>query len=58
MVLAMFVALAVTAGIASAGVASLADGVSVLINASSHWDPHESPISSLRSHSAHKYGDA
>jgi hypothetical protein len=46
-ILAAFVALAVTAGIASAGIASLADGAAVLINASSHSDPHDNTTSSL-----------
>lgn len=34
--LAAFLAIAVTAGIASAGIASLANGAAILINASSH----------------------
>ena len=37
----VFVALAVTAGIASAGIASLDKGAAVLINASSHSDPND-----------------
>jgi hypothetical protein len=41
MVLAAFVALTLTAGIASAGIASLADGAAVLINASSHSGPQD-----------------
>jgi hypothetical protein len=39
-ILATFVAMAVTAGIASAGITSLASGAAVLINASSHSDLH------------------
>jgi hypothetical protein len=42
MVLAVIVGLAVTAGIASAGIASLASGAAVLINATSHSGPHDS----------------
>jgi hypothetical protein len=40
-ILAVVVALAVTAGIASAGIASLASGAAVLINATSHSGPHD-----------------
>jgi hypothetical protein len=40
MILAVIVALAVFAGIASAGIASLASGAAVLINATSHSGPH------------------
>jgi hypothetical protein len=47
MVLAAFVAIAVTAGIASAGIASLADGVAVLINASSYSNPHDNTNNGL-----------
>jgi hypothetical protein len=47
MVLAAFVAATLTAGIASAGIASLADGAAVLINASSHSDPHDNATNSL-----------
>ena len=49
MVLAAFVALAVTAGIASAGIASLADGVTALINASGHSDLHDDTVNSFGS---------
>jgi hypothetical protein len=41
MILAVGVALAVTAGIASAGIASLASGAAILINATSHSGPHD-----------------
>ena len=41
MILAAFVALAVTAGVASAGIASLANGATVLINAVGHSDVQE-----------------
>jgi hypothetical protein len=41
MILAVVVALAVTAGIASAGIASLASGAAILINATSHSGPHD-----------------
>jgi hypothetical protein len=58
MVLAVFVALAVTAGIASAGIASLASGVSVLINASSHSAWHDNTINSLSGPSVGNDGDA
>jgi hypothetical protein len=63
MILAVFVAVAMTAGIASAGIASagiasLADGVSVLINASSHSDPHDNTINSPSGRNAGNYGDA
>ena len=47
MMLAVFVAVAVTAGIASAGIASLADAATVLINATSHSDPHANIANSL-----------
>jgi hypothetical protein len=40
-ILAVLVALAVTAGIASAGIASLASGAAVLINATSHSGSHD-----------------
>jgi hypothetical protein len=39
MIIAAFVAVAATAGIASVGIASLANGAAILINASSHLDP-------------------
>ncbi|HEY4172556.1 MAG TPA: hypothetical protein VGM42_05965 [Rhodopila sp.] len=42
MMLAAFVALAVTAGIASAGIASLANGATILFNAVGHSDAQES----------------
>jgi hypothetical protein len=47
MILAAFAALGVTAYIASAGIASLANGVAVLINAYSHSDPYENATNSL-----------
>jgi hypothetical protein len=42
-ILAAFVAVAVTAGIASAGLASLADGAAVLINATGAIQTHATP---------------
>jgi hypothetical protein len=42
-ILAAFVAVAVTAGIASAGIASLADGATVLINATGAIQTHTTP---------------
>jgi hypothetical protein len=47
MILAVFVAFAITAGIASVGIASLDNAVAVLINASSHSDPYENATNSL-----------
>jgi hypothetical protein len=47
MILAAFVALAVTVGIASAGIASLADAATTLINATSHSDRHVNTAYSL-----------
>jgi hypothetical protein len=47
MILAAFLALTVTAGIGSTGIASLADGAAVLINASSHSDPPDNTTNSL-----------
>jgi hypothetical protein len=52
MVLAVVVALAVTAGIASAGIASLASGAAILINATSHSGPHDNIASSASRHVA------
>jgi hypothetical protein len=46
MILAAFVALGMTAGIAWVGVASLDNGVAVLINASSHSDPYDNTTNS------------
>lgn len=40
MILAAFIALAVTAGIASAGIASLASGAAILLDATSHPGSH------------------
>jgi hypothetical protein len=51
MILAVIVGLAVTAGIASAGIASLASGAAVLISASSRSGPHDN-IAFSRSRSA------
>ena len=47
MILAAFVALAVTIGIASAGIASLANAATALVNAYGHSGPHDNIDTSL-----------
>jgi hypothetical protein len=47
MILAVFAALAVTAGVASAGVASLADAANILISATSHSGTYDSTANSV-----------
>ena len=47
MILAAFVALTVTAGIASAGIASLADAATILISATGHSGPYDNTANSL-----------
>jgi hypothetical protein len=47
MILAALVIVAMTAGIAFAGIDSLANGAAVLINASSHPDPYDNTANSL-----------
>jgi hypothetical protein len=47
MIFAVFVAVAVTVGIASAGIASLANGATVLFNASTHSGPYDNTANSL-----------
>jgi hypothetical protein len=44
MILAVFAALAVTAGVASVGVASLADAATILISASSHSGAYDNTL--------------
>jgi hypothetical protein len=46
-ILAGLAALAVTAGIAAAGIASLADGATTLINATAYSGPHGNVANSL-----------
>jgi hypothetical protein len=50
MILAAFVALAVTAGIASAGIASLANAATTLISATGHSGPYDNTANSLGGH--------
>jgi hypothetical protein len=47
MILAVFVALAVTAGIASAGIDSLANAATILISATGHSGPYDNTANSL-----------
>ena len=56
MVFAAFVALAVTAGIASAGINSFADGAAILINATSHSIAHDNMAYGLTRHDAGTQG--
>jgi hypothetical protein len=58
MILAVFVALAVSAGIASAGIASLADAATILINSTAHSGPHDNTVGSVGGCPAGNYGSA
>jgi hypothetical protein len=47
MILAAFVALTVTAGVASAGIASLANGATTLLSATTHSAPVDDAANSI-----------
>jgi hypothetical protein len=55
MILAAFVALTVTAGIASAGIASLANGATTLLSATAQSGPYNSAANSLGGRAAGTY---
>jgi hypothetical protein len=55
MVLAAFVALTVTAGIASAGMASLANGATTLLSATAHSGPYNNAANGLGGRAAGTY---
>jgi hypothetical protein len=55
MILAAFVAVTVTAGIASAGIASLANGATILLSATAHSGPYDNAANSLGGRAAGTY---
>jgi hypothetical protein len=58
MILAAIVALVVTTGVASAGIASLADAATILISAIGHPDPYGNTVNGLGGHYILRRGPA
>jgi hypothetical protein len=55
MMLAAFIAFTVTAGIASVGIASLANGATTLLSATAHSGPYDNAANSLGGRAAETY---